>query len=34
MAIACFAIGLLCGAAGFFGTRFFVHRIFRAIHVD
>jgi len=34
MLIACIGIALLCGAAGFLGTRLFVHRIFRAIHVD
>lgn len=33
-AMLCFGLALLTGAAGFLGTRMFVHRIFRAIHVD
>jgi transmembrane 9 superfamily protein 3 len=34
MALMCFGVALITGAAGFLGARMFVHRIFRAIHVD
>jgi len=34
MAMFCFGLALLCGAVGFIGAHFFVHRIYRMIHVD
>jgi len=34
MAMFCFGLSLLCGAVGFIGAHFFVHRIYRMIHVD
>jgi len=34
MAMFCFGLALLTGAVGFLGAQFFVHRIFKMIHVD
>jgi len=34
MAMFCFGLALLTGAVGFLGVQFFVHRIYKLIHVD